>query len=54
MPTQSSECVQSGFLKTRAKIGTPRPCTVLLMCQEKYSAIGISAIGNYGALYSKT
>ena len=26
---------------------TPRPRTALLMCQEKYSAIGISAIGNY-------
>ena len=26
---------------------TPRPHTALLMCQEKYSAIGISAIGNY-------
>ena len=36
------------------KACTPRPHTALLMCQEKYSAIGISAIGNYWALYSKT
>ena len=33
---------------------TPRPRTALLMCLEKYSAIGISAIGNHGVLYSKT
>ena len=33
---------------------TSRPHTALLMCLEKYSAIGISAIGNYGALYNKT
>ena len=29
---------------------TPRPRTTLLMCLEKYIAIGISAIGNHGAL----
>ena len=33
---------------------TPRPRTALLMFLEKYSAIGISAIGNYSALCSKT
>ena len=33
---------------------TPRPRTALSMCLSKYSAIGISAIGNYGALHSKT
>ena len=26
---------------------TPRPHTALLMCQQKYSAIRISAIGNH-------
>ena len=36
------------------EVGTPRPRTALLMCLEKYSAIGISAIGKYRALYSKT
>ena len=32
---------------------TPRPCTALLMCLKKYSAIGNSAIGNYVVLCSK-
>ena len=31
---------------------TPKPCAALLMCLEKYSAIGNSAIGNYVVLYS--
>ena len=34
----------SSFKKT---INTPKPRIALLMCQEKYSAIRISAIGNY-------
>ena len=30
----------------RKNVNSPRPRTVLLMCQEKYSAIGISVIGS--------
>ena len=33
-------------LKVLVLFATPRPRTALLMCLEKYSAIGISAIGN--------
>ena len=36
----------------REKI-TPRPRAALLMCLEKYNAIGNSAIGNYVVSYSK-
>ena len=32
---------------------TPRPPTALLMCLEKYSTIGNSAIGNYEVVYRK-
>ena len=43
-----SEAVETTILYKRL-FGTPRPSTVRLMCLEKYSAIGISAIRNYRA-----
>ena len=36
------------LLQVLTYLPTPRPRTALLMCLEKYSAIGIIAIGNLG------
>ena len=41
------------WLLSLGNTNTPWPCTALLMCLKKYSAIGKSAIGNYVVLYSK-
>ena len=45
-----------GHFKGKKNIQNDRPRRriALFMCLEKYSAIGISAIETYAALYSKT